>query len=301
MGEKPFKVAPMALSMSPNWMYIFDSSLALKLKPGEYTIDELNEYHYNATIDTNGFRVSPYLNNLLTNARNDSAAQIIFLGAGSTFGQGLSDTDAYVYALQKLMPQFKFRNQAVMGYGVPNNFVQVNQLKEVRRGDLVIYIYHADQDNRYSLKNQKSALNIIASNKSFTNYHYLTLDSNLTTHLHKYNYTLWPLSEHSALINYLENAYNNFRDSKTNNNSISRKAILAMHQKCTSLGLRFWVVCWKSDQLSLETLDYLNNNGVKTMHVPVVIGFDHIPKSEIAKTNKLFADSLAKRIAIEMQ
>jgi hypothetical protein len=289
---KPFEKEAVQISMTPDWMYIPDSSLAISLKPGVYDIKELEEYQYKATINQAGFRINPRLDSLA----NDSMHQIIFLGAGSTFGQGLSDDEAYIYVLQKLLPQYKIRNQAVMGYGVANNYRQLVNLKNYKKGDLVIYIYHADQDNRYNLTNQKRALNFFAGNKNFENFQYLSIDDDLSTHVHKFDYHLWPLSQYSAAVNYWEDFSNKKADSKINSNAIARKAILDMNKRCNEAGLNFWLVCWKNEDLSLKTLDYLSSQGVHTFHIPVVIGFDHIPKSQIAHTNSVFADSLANNI-----
>lgn len=294
-GFKPYKGEFAALEMTPEWMYASDSTLGLRIQPGVYDIKELEQYSYRATIDSNGYRINP----LVDTPNAPIKPQIIFLGAGSTFGQGLSDQEAYPFVLQSLVPQYRVRNQAVMGYGVANNYVQLMNLKNYRPGDIVVYIYHADQDNRYRLANQKGIYGTFSKHPHFQNYQYLSIDENLNTAVHTYDYSPLPLSGYSALVNHIDDMHNHYVDSRDRSNEIARKAILAMAAWSKDHGIDFKLVCWKSDDLSLQTLAYLQQNGVNTYHIPYVIGFDHIPQEELAPANRAFADSLVRVLHIE--
>lgn len=289
-GLQTYKEEFSNLEMSPEWMYENDSILGTKLKPGIYAIIEENEYEYKATIHSGGYRINPALDSITPK----NSPQIIFLGAGSTFGQGLSDEQAYPFVLQKMAPQYRVRIDAVMGYGVSNNYARIKHSTDYKPGDIIIYIYHSDQDNRFRLANQKRIYGTFSKHPQFKDFHYLKINEKLETSYQKYSYSIWPLSKYSVISNYLEDKYNNYQDSKENSNEIARKAIIEMNSMCKEKGITFNVVCWKSDNLSLETIDYLKNQGINTYHIPYVIGFGHLPKEELAPSNYAFADSLVR-------
>jgi hypothetical protein len=292
-GFHPYTAINATIEMEPGWMYEDDSAVGLNVRPGIYHIVELGEYRYTATIDSNHERITSYSDS------SPDRPSLLVLGAGSTFGQGLNDNESFPFALQTLLPEYKVRNMAVMGYGLANNYAKLTSAKNLKKGDAVLCIYHADQNNRYNRVNRKRAQAVFNPNPHFKNFHYVSIDSNLQTHLHKFDYRMFPLSPYSALANYVEDSCNAHKDYVDGSNDVARKAILAMDKWCKERGVEFKLVCWKDDPLSLSNLAYLAAHGVKTYNIRVIIAFDDRPANELAKANEIFADSLAHYIRLE--
>ena len=283
------------LQITPPELFKADSVLGFKMNPGKYHFKQFSS-EYDMTINAAGHRVV---------AAPDSVSagnkpRIIFLGGPSTFGHGVNDNETYPYFMQRRLAGYDIINLGQLNVGLAESYVQVSSLKDLKKGDVVVYAYHWRHDDRAKQllkKFNNAGPNLVDLVKQYS---YITLDDNLEPHLHKFRQQSLPFSRYSALINYLEEAYNAKLNYSEGTHGQAEKAIAAMAQICGNKGCKFLLVYWRKDEYMDGTLNYCRKNGVTAIHFPAHISFthagDHVP---IRDSNIAFADSLINHLIIE--
>ena len=284
-GFKPRgAISGQGLKVTPSHLLVFDSLLGLKMVPGKYTITQLGK-QFIVTIDSSGHRVA----NSYISAPAENQGRVFFLGGPSTFGYGINDSETYPAYVQALIPRYDVRNIAMIHFGLAENYVQLTQLTNLHRGDVVVYVYHSVQDARGAKLFQKHKNILPEIDSVVPNYHYLVIDSNLKTHLHKINHKPVALSGYLALSNYLEELANASSNDYDAAHEITEKALLEMNRFCQERGCHFALIYRRTNKYNQETLKFCHDHGITAILISADISLKHADKQPLNITNKIFA------------
>ena len=258
-GFKPYRQGQ-HVEIKPNEIFAFDSLLGYRGAPGVYKINN-GGVLWTATQNAGGYRITNWDDTL---AEADTLPAINIYGGAATYGYDLNDEATYPFVLQGMLPGYKVHNFGMSGYGVMANYLHLVKRCKVKKNDVVIYIYKADQDVRPSRSWQK-VMALSLKEIGAKNFYFASIDTGLKPELHKFDYHLWPLDHYSALVNFTENYYNSVLDNRDHLHDISRKAFIAMNKWCKERGCKFILVGRLNDALTSQTLQYCADNGVQTV------------------------------------
>jgi hypothetical protein len=283
------------LQIQPPALFESDSVLGYRMNPGKYHFKQFAS-EYDITINSNHHRVTSPND---TDTGTDKP-RIFFLGGPSTFGHGVDDDETYPFLMQLRLPSYKIVNLAQLNVGLAENYAQFVSLNNIKKGDVVVYVYHSRHDDR--AKQLVKKFNNPGPNLSnlVEKFYYITLDTNLRMQLHKFKHHHWPFSRYSAFTNYLEESFNAKLNFSDGTHDIAEKAVRSMAQICRERGCNFMLVYWRKDEYQQSTLDYCRQNGVTAITFPAHISFTHAgDHAPIKNANIAFTDSIIHYLTID--
>ena len=193
--------------------------------------------------------------------------------------------------LQKKLPDYVVKNYGVSGYSVANVFALYNKKLELNKGDIVIYAYLSEHENRY----RKSVLKAI-HDSPFQMKNYIVLDENLNIKCLQNNYKLNPLCRYFVSINLLDDIYNEHTDNQKKAHKIAIEAIEKLNSLCNQHECTFILCGIESDSQTKLTIRELSNKNVQAFDISVDLGNnkyrlidDDHPN---ANANKVFASKI---------
>ena len=279
----------------PRSPIVLDTTLGYKMLPGEFKITYNKEFVFTITHNRNGYRItSP---DTITKA-NSTKRRINIFGDSFTHGSGLNDTQTYPWLLQQKLPDWQVNNYGISGYGIANVLTQIEKYFPPHKGDIYIYSYFTQHNNRY----ERTVLKMIyAQPKLMGMLGYLTLNSNLATTFHAYDYKMFTLSRYSALINFLEDKWDGYLDKRDNFEAmaVAQKAINYLNNKCKKAGAILVIAGIRQHDGTAKMLNYCNEQKILSTDISVDLTnnkfnqmpFDDHPNSY---SNILFANRLNK-------
>jgi hypothetical protein len=267
-GYKPFSAHPIEdnIEWLPRIPIYKDSLLGLRLHSGKFIVKYDNKFSIELTNNHEGFRIT---------SNNDSSKTENYLGRINLFGDsyvqgcGVNDYETFSWLLQNEYKNHIVNNYGTPNYGIANVFNLItNFMPEPKPGDVYIYYYTSDHDNRLLYRNMKlsDAMPQIKDSVGI-----LTLNSSLSTLFYPFSYTgIW-LNQYSAFINFLEDIYIGRLDYAKNMESKSNsiKAILHMSNFCKNKGAKFMVASIRNDESDRNILAELSSLGIETIDVSV--------------------------------
>jgi hypothetical protein len=253
------------IHFEPSSPFVPDTLLGYTLKPGTFRFILDDEHSFISIQNIKGHRVTSLAASV---SQNNARKRINILGDSFTFGSFMDDSATYPWFLQKLIPNYQIENYAVPGYGVSNVFIQLKNRVQVESGDIVLYAYFAQHNNRYErrvLKMMYGREDLIGS------IGYILLDHSLQPMNNKYDYELWALSPYSALINLLEDRFNAFADNRENQPStaIALKAVSEMNDWCKKKRCIFVLIAVQDDSETKQMLHSFTQSGIHCLDISV--------------------------------
>ena len=180
----------------------------------------------------------------------------------------------------------------MLHFGLAENYVQLTQLTNLNSGDVVVYVYHSSQDSRGAKLFDKHRNLLPDLDSVVPNYHYLLIDSNLKTHLHKYKHYSIPFSNCLVLSNYLEETINSVSNNNDAAHGITEKALLAMNSFCERKNCQFILIYRKDNKYNQETIKFCEQHGIKAAFIAADISLKRSGQSPLSTSNKIFATQL---------
>jgi hypothetical protein len=284
-----------------------DTLLGYRMHKGNFYITYNNEFTFFITINDHGYRITK-LDSI--NFRNKK--KICFLGDSFTLGSGLNDNETYPYIIQDSLFGYNVMNYAIPGYGVANIFNQIMYEVPPDSGDILIYAYFNQHNNRYERKVLKM---LYAQPKLMGSMGYIVFSNDkegrLIAEFQPYNYKMYLLSPYSSIINLLEDGKNILLDRSANlkSQSFAFEAIKRIDIACRKRGATFILAGIQRGDGTEKMLDFCKSNDILNVDIAVDLNdntynqmpYDNHPN---AFSNKIFAqrimDFLKKKRLIDI-
>ena len=209
-GFQPWKPVPLQddVVYYPKSPFALDTALGYKMLPGIYDITYGDKYKFRISIDEDGYR------KMIAN-KIKSKRRLLIFGDSFTLGSGLNDGETYPSHLQNLLTDFQVKNFGIAGYGIANVYKQMTYLVRPNLGDICIYSYFKQHNNRYGRIVKKM---MYANPQIMGSLGFLEIDKNevgqLVTTFQPFNYKMFFLSPYSSLVNLVEDRINLYLEYK---------------------------------------------------------------------------------------
>lgn len=295
MGFKPWSPIPVQddIVFQPFNPIYGDTTLGYCMKPGKFQITYNNEYSFRVTHNQDGYRIVRPPNESVNTFKKK---RIMILGDSFTHGSGLNDNETYPWLLQSKIKGYDVYNLGISGYGVANVLVQISNYFMPDSGDICIYSYFFQHNNRY----ERSVLKMIyAQPQMMGAMGYLCLTDSNSVVYKPYNYNMWLFSPHSALSNFSEDKYNRWVDNKENKNSFinAKKAVAFINNYCKKRGAVFILAGIRQKDGTKKMLDFCNNHGIPCIDISVDLDnpdFNQMPYDDHpnAYSNMIFTERI---------
>ncbi len=297
VGYKPWQPVPIQddVTYSPYSFFYADSTLGHRIKPGTYLITYNHEYTFRSTHHKNGYRISTGTD---TGQSGNPGKRLMIFGDSFTYGSGLNDNQTYPWLLQQMLPERDVRNYGVPGYGVANVYIQMKEIFAPDSGDVCIYAYFTQHNNRF----ERSVVKMMYGHADIkSNFGYLLMDNNLRSAFYKYDYRLVPFSRHSSLMNFADDQWNHALDKSDNRKAegVAKKIVAEMNRECRRRGAVFILAAIRQKDGSEDMLHFCRNNGIRATDISVDLtdtAFNQMPYDDHpnAYANTLFAERLCR-------
>lgn len=120
VGYRPYSNDDYKVNSSPDYPYIADNELGVRLNKGIYNITLNDAVKFKATHQNNGERKVP------SSGLNDGP-EVLFLGCSYTYGYGVNDDESFPARIQESHSDWNIRNAAVVGYGTTQHLIQLRE------------------------------------------------------------------------------------------------------------------------------------------------------------------------------
>lgn len=265
VGITPYEPIIAQVQIEPSHYGTADSIYGFRLREGQYSITLKQEHQFVAT-HQNGRRVLP--------KSNDSTdLNIHFLGCSLTYGYGVDDDQSYPALLQHKRKNWSVFNHAVNGYGVAQFYLQLQALlADQEKPDVVVLGYAAFQDERGTmLRNWRKSISAQlneAMRDEVPQFPYVLrkwFSQDFAIDYCDATYVEWPWVRSSSLMNSMEQLWNWIENQYYDSHKTSWAVLQGMHGLCKEQQVRFVVYGLDNDPYTLETLDFLQEQGVEVL------------------------------------
>ena len=195
--------------------------------------------------------------------------RVIAVGCSYMAGFAISDEETLAWKLQKIFPRLEILNYGTPGYGTYQALLLLEDyLRTSPAPQMVIYgfVDFHQQRNVAAVEWQRNIRR--KGGRGHAQVPYVTLDreGRLVRHAPE-AYTVWPLSRHSAAIDFLQSRLLSLRSGRSGASRqrlITAKLLVAMNDLCKARGTRLLVCVLGCRDADLkEYLDMLAKNGIE--------------------------------------
>ncbi|MGK0390823.1 MAG: hypothetical protein ACI94Y_003583 [Maribacter sp.] len=194
-----------------------------------------------------------------------------------TYGMGVNDDESYPYLVDQQVNNYKIYNKATPGYSTVQNLLQFKKDIQIKKPTIVILSYYNfhDERNIFSRKYRSKLYKGLKSNPTLYrdiknnvykewNHPFINSKTGELNYVNVKNiYKPFPFSEYSALINLLEESYNQYLYDEENAKHISQKLILEMSEISEMNGIPFYLALMEHNTQIIE--NYCKENNIKTL------------------------------------
>ncbi|HIA37017.1 MAG TPA: hypothetical protein EYN89_09900 [Flavobacteriales bacterium] len=273
-GVVPFTPKLHSVKYEPEFIFSPSLKYGYTLKPGKYNfiLPLLDSLVFKPTHSNDSTRIAQPLDNI----KNKSALAIF--GASYTYGFGVNDSTTFSWLLQKKCPDIDIINYGVPGYGPIHAYLKLKSLiaqNTIPKAVILGYSFYHDNTNTLPRKSRETIIrfsNIL--NKGFIEnatapYIDAKQEGQIKVHYRPYDsfYTEWPLRRYSALVNYLENTYNNWDERRSESQKASKKIISEIKRICDKIHAPFIVAGISDHQETKEMLLYCKSQDIQNVDI----------------------------------
>lgn len=297
-GYSPWVSHPLDVTVEPaRDYYAIHPTLGYASAPGEFKVTLPGPYTFKTTHLSGGLRVTHPLSTYPGKAEKE----IWVFGCSFTHGWSLNDEETYPWLLQERLPGYEVVNFGVDGYGTLQSLIQFREgLEGGKKPVAVVLAYASFHDQRNTLTRAWVKTMLTYGNPQGLldrPYARLNGDGRIELLHGPVEYHEFPLLRRSALINYLDEAYNGLLEGSYHSHEVSRALIEDFASLCKANGVEFVVAGIFSDPATADMLERLNGEGVLTVDISVDLGlrennnlpYDNHPS---AAANEQFAQKL---------
>jgi len=277
IGFKPIEIIPSDHKSNPNGVFSPDDSLGLKLQPGKYRVSLRDEIFYNVTHDSSGNRTTGKLIN------SDTVPVIQIYGCSYAYGWGVDDEKTLSYRLNEKLKE-NVISKAVPSHGTVQPLIILRRLKRKKNlPSKTIYCYNDFHTSRNIIDRywrQVMFLGLLSSKlddydtETINNWAYVGAEMengniHLTTKKVKDFYRMFPLRDHSALVNILESIYINVEVQRLTSKAfdVTTQMLVEMNDICHSNGGEFILAIMSCGDSTKQIVEFCKNNGIETVDI----------------------------------
>lgn len=296
-GHRPWRPQRIALVVEPGGkMYETHPTLGYIHIPGEFKVVLSPSYSFTVTHLDNGLRATHPLS---TKHAEDSKDEIWIFGCSLTYGWALNDAESYPWLLQKNLPDYEVVNFGVNGFGTVHSFIQFQEALESRKEPILVIINYAwfhDQRNAYDRDRKKGHAHT-TRHPMVQPFARLNDNGELEYSMSTDEFYEFPLMRQSALMHFLEKAYNRRDTRLARSHEVSYALIKEFSDLCKENGIELVVAGLFQHKLTSDMLQYANGEGITTTDISVDTkkrGYNNLPHDPhpSALANKIYARKL---------
>ena len=249
IGYRPYSNDDYKVRSSPDYPYIADNELGIRLNEGVYTITLNDAVQFKATHQNNGERKVPGY------GLNDGP-EVLFLGCSYTYGYGVNDNESFPALIQENHSDWNIRNAAVVGYGTTQHLIQLRERIKKNPPECVILALSSvhlirtvlSQRYRSNLKiGFKRSSAKVDNRMKGARFPYMNRCGKIAYQNWETMYSEIPGRYWLATANFLQIQSDNSQDAKCNPVEITSCIINEMAQLCDEKNVAFGVICLDTD------------------------------------------------------
>jgi hypothetical protein len=248
--------------------YRADDYLGYTHLPGSFRVSLPTGYSFQTTHDSNTLRITHPSEEDYQYSPKD---KLWIFGCSVTHGWSINDRETYPWKLQKDIPGYDVVNYGVSGYGTIHSLLQLERdLKTKRKPKIVILAYMSMHDARNTLTASRRKAATVFNFLGPVCQPYASLDKNGLLVISRpvdVVYHKVPFNTVSALIHFLERAFNTIEAKFSNSHEVTRAIISEMETVCRKDSIVFILAGIDNDRLTHEMLDYFRGKGVLTIDI----------------------------------
>jgi hypothetical protein len=272
LGFKPDNADPRSLvRVEPGGKYYrADDYLGYTHLPGKFKVYLPGGYSFITTHDSNTLRVTHPINE---DSEYSSKDKLWILGCSVTHGWSINDWETYPWHLQQAFPGYEVVNYGVSGYGTIHSLLQLKRdLALKKKPKIVILAYMSMHDARNTLTANRRKAAIVYNFLGPVCQPYASLDKNGQLGISRpvdVVYHKVPFNTVSALIHFLERAFNILEAKFSNSHELTRAIITEMDEICKKDSITFILAGLDNEPLTKEMLQYFHGKGTLTIDISV--------------------------------
>ena len=197
--------------------------------------------------------------------------KVVILGGSYTQGWAISDNETYSWKLQNRFSDLEVLNYGSGGYGACQSLMLLEELLAgSKRPKTVVYgfMWHHEVRN-VAPPRWIAALSKLSRRRAHVAVPYCTIESDgaLVRHPPE-SYTVWPLSEVSATVRFVQDTYMRVRTRRRDSQKrqVTEKLFLELSNLAKNHGAKFLVVLlYPSEKQRLHYLEFLQANGIQVV------------------------------------
>lgn len=267
-GYKPWEIENADVAIEPKGNFFTkDDELGYKHLPGKFKVTLNGNYSFNATHLNNSLRITHPLN---TYNSQSTKPEIWIFGCSFTYGWSLNDEGTYPWLLQEKLPQYEIVNFGVNGYGTIHSYIQFEEaLKQGNKPNIAVIAYAGFHDRRNTFSRARRKQMAAWNKLGFL----LQPDAKLnkqkgfTYSMALLKYRELPLMRVSALMNFLDNNYNQFEEGYYRSHEVSKAIIKQFNYLAEANGVKLVVAGINPG--SAKMLEELSGEGIATVDISV--------------------------------
>lgn len=272
--------------------------LGYRYLPGAYTVTLYEAFSFRMTHEDDTLRVTRPNRD---EEGPDGRREVWIFGCSLAHGWSLNDDETFPWLLQREFPEVRLVNFGVGGYGTLQSLIQFREALGARdRPALCLLAYASIHDSRNSFSRSRRK-QVIPHDRKLGPFSQpvarLDGERGLTSRMSAMSYREFPLMRRSAVVHYLEKAYNDLEDRLLRGPEISRRLIEEFQQRATAAEVPFVLVGMTGAAGTHDTLRYAAQRGISTFDASVDTskpGYNNLPYDghPSAKANREYAQLL---------
>lgn len=237
---------------------------------------------------------------------NDShkKEEVWIFGCSFTHGWGLQDKETYPWLLQERFPAYEIVNFGVDGYGSIHSLIQFREALQNKTPRVAVLAYANFHDERNTFSRQRRKWVVSGRNLGPIAQPYARLNGpgNLQYSFTAVEYTEFPLMRYSALVNFIEEKYNQLEVSLVHSHEVSEALVLEMAKLAAEHKVKFIVAGIFASAGTREMLKFAQAHGIPSVDISVDL---KVPENRLpdehpsAVANRIFADKLESFLRTE--
>lgn len=238
-------------------------------RPGEFRITLHTGYTYRNTRSLDSLRIT---HPPRSDDPHHPRKEIWIFGCSMTEGWSVNDEETYAWVLQEKLPDKEVRNFGVNGYGTLQSLMQFREgLAERNPPETVIVAYARFHDDRNAFLRRYRKVVVPYNRLGALVFPYARLDADGALQIHSpvASYAEFPLMRQSALMHFLEQAYNVTERWTYRSHDVSKAIIRAFADECSERNIRFIVAGLHSESLDLEMMTWCRQQGIEAVNISV--------------------------------
>jgi hypothetical protein len=277
-GVTPFEVQKFNIQSKPNFCLIPNSAYGFGLNSGEFDVTMNHKIHYTVTHNSDSLRIVSYSKSGIYTKKTCPENSVIDIhGCSFTYGMSVDDSLTFPFLLQKSLPNYRFRNYAVPGFGNLQALIRLqNQVKNQDFPDVVMVSYADFHDERNALNtNYRKSLyhGFLNANENVkplfgeSQIPFYDLKKGIQYCDWKNMYKNWLGRDYSAAINSLQDAFEKMQNASNDEKAVTHQILLKIKELCQQNNIKFIVLFITKNESTALTKQFCEQQNIELMDI----------------------------------